>query len=68
MGINSKKKILNIKTLFNKEIKNMIPTEIEKRFESIEKEDLKEEIYKQKEEKEGLKEEINKQKEKDDLK
>ena len=65
------KKIINIKTFFNKEIKNMIPTEIDKRFESIERkieemsnerEELKEEINKQKREKEELKEEINRQK------
>ena len=72
-GDKLEKKIINIKTFFNKEIKNMIPTEIDKRFESIERkieemsnerEELKEEINKQKREKEELKEEINKQKNK----
>ena len=68
MGINSKKKIINIKAFFNKEINNMISTEIDKRFESIEKklevmskekEELREELNKQGKEKEELKKEIN---------
>lgn len=61
-------KIINIKTFFNKEIKNMIPSEIDKRFENIEKqleemskerEELKDEINKQKEQINKQKEEIN---------
>ena len=67
-GDKFEKKIISIKTFFNKEINNMISTEMDKRFESIEKklevmskekEELREELNKQGKEKEELKKEIN---------